>query len=186
MILAKKRIIGWIVFVVCALLIPFIAMRFTDEINWDLTDFLIMGIVLSGIGLIYELIARKSKKTTYRMAFIIGLLGAFLLFWVNGAVGIIGSENQDANLLYGTVFLVLLVGSLISRFKAKGMSITLLIASVVQIVIPITAIIIWPPSEISWSPSVSGVFLLCGFFALLFYLSSLLFKRSTDNQESLK
>ncbi len=185
MILDTKRLIGWIVFVICALLIPFIAMRFTDEINWDLTDFLIMGIVLSGIGIAYEFFAKKSKKTTYRIAFIIGLLGAFLLFWVNGAVGIIGSENQDANLLYGAVFLVGLIGALISRFKAKGMSTTLLVASVVQMMVPITAIIIWPPSEISWSPSVPGVFLLSGFFAFLFYLSSMLFKRSANNHLNL-
>lgn len=185
MILAKKRLIGWIVFVVCVLLIPFISMRFTDAINWTLTDFLLMGIVLSGMGIAYELIARKSKKITYRMAFIIGLAGAFLLFWVNGAVGIIGSENQDANLLYGAVFVVGLVGSIISRFKAKGMSTTLLVASVVQMIVPIATLIIWPPSEISWAPSVFVVFLLSGFFAFLFYLSSMLFKRSSNNHVNL-
>ena len=185
MILAKKRLIGWIVFVVCALLIPFIAMQFTDEIKWDLTDFLLMGIVLCGIGFAYELIALKSKKTTYRMAFIIGLLGAFLLFWVNGAVGLIGSENQDANLLYGAVFIVGLFGSLISRFKANGMSITLLVVAIVQMMVPITALFIWPPSEISWAPSVIGVFLLSGFFAFLFYVSSLLFKNAANNQLNL-
>ncbi|WP_297760303.1 hypothetical protein [uncultured Muriicola sp.] len=185
MILSKKRLFGWLVFVVCALLVPFVAMQFTDEVNWDLTDFILMGIVLLGIGITYELIAGKSKKTTYRMAFIIGLLGAFLLFWVNGAVGLIGSENQDANLLYGVVFVVGLVGALISRFKAKGMSITLLVASIVQMMVPITALIIWPPSEISWAPSVIGVFLLSGFFALLFYLSSMLFKRSSIHEMNL-
>ena len=173
---------GWIAFVICALLIPLVSMQLTDEINWDFTDFTIMGIVLGGIGISYELIARKSKKTTYRMAFIIGLLGAFLLFWVNGAVGLIGNENQDANLLYGAVFVVGLVGSLISRFKAKGMHITLLIDAVVQMTVPITALIIWPPSEISWAPGVIGVFLLSGFFAFLFYISSMLFKQSSDHE----
>ena len=29
----------------------------------------------------------------------VGLAGAFLLFWVNGAVGIIGNEGQPANLM---------------------------------------------------------------------------------------
>ncbi|MBT8237575.1 MAG: hypothetical protein KJN65_02930 [Croceitalea sp.] len=182
MFLSKKRLTGWIAFVVCALLIPFIAMRFTNEVNWDFTDFFIMGMVLMGVALSYELIARKSKKTTYRMAFFIGLLGAFLLFWVNGAVGLIGSENQDANLLYAAVFIVGLVGSLIARFKARGMSTTLFIAACVQMLVPITALLIWPPSEISWAPSVFGVFLLSGFFAFLFYISGMLFKRTADNE----
>lgn len=179
--LAKKRIIGWLIFVICSLSIPLIAMQFTDEINWSFTDFLIMGVVLTGLALVYEFGVRKSKKTTYRTAFAIGLVGTFLLFWVNGAVGIIGSENQDANLLYGMVFLVVLAGALISRLKAKGMSITLLIASIVQILVPTIAIMIWPPTKISWSPSVVGVFLLSGFFAFLFLLSSILFKRSSNS-----
>ena len=185
MILDRKRLIGWILFVVCILLIPFVAMRFTDKINWEFTDFLIMGIALSAMGFAYELIVRKSKKTVYRIAFITGLLGAFLLFWVNGAVGIIGSENQDANLLYGAVFVVGLVGSFVSRFKAKGMSITLVVTSIVQMLVPTIAIIIWPPSKTSWSPSVVGVFLLSGFFAFLFYLSSMLFKHSAGSEMKL-
>ena len=47
---------------------------------------------------------------TYRRAFFVGFLGVFLLFWVNGAVGIIGSEDNPANLLYGGVVLTGFVG----------------------------------------------------------------------------
>ena len=180
MLLVRKRLGGWVLFVLCALLAPFISMQFTNEINWDLTDFLVMGSLLSAIGIGYEFIVRKSKETTYRMAYAVGVVGAFLLFWVNGAVGIIGSENQEANLLYGAVWIVGFVGTLIARFKAKGMATTLLIAAVVQMLVPTVALIIWPPSQISWSPSVLGVFLLSSFFAFLFLLSSMLFKRSAD------
>jgi hypothetical protein len=45
------------------LLVPAVAMLFTDEVNWDLFDFVVMGAVLFGVGLAYELIARKSRKT---------------------------------------------------------------------------------------------------------------------------
>ncbi|NND07044.1 MAG: hypothetical protein HKN87_11755 [Saprospiraceae bacterium] len=185
MIVSKKRLIGWILFVFCILLIPYVSMIFTDQINWKLSDFLVMGIALAGIGIFYELIVRQTKEVTYRTAFMIGLLGAFLLFWVNSAVGIIGSENQDANLLYSAVFVVGLVGALASRFEAKGMSITLMVASIVQMTVPMMALIIWPPSRISWTPSVIGVFLLSGFFALLFYLSSMLFRRAANNEMNL-
>ena len=178
MLIEKKRLIRWAVFVACALMIPLIAMKFTDKINWGLFDFVIMGAVLLGIGIAYELIARKFKKTIYRVAFGLGLLGAFLLFWVNAAVGLIGNEGQDANLLYGAVFVIGLVGALMSRFKPKGMSITLYSAASVQMLVPAIALIIWPPPEISWAPSVVGVFLLSGFFALLFFVSGMLFKRA--------
>jgi hypothetical protein len=177
----NKRLIRWAVFVACVLMIPLIAMQFTHEVNWDLSDFVIMGIVLFGAGIFYEVFAQKSKNTVYRAAFGTGLLGAFLLFWVNSAVGIIGNEGQDANLLYGLVFVVGAIGAPISRFKPKGMSITLYVAAAVQMLVPIIALIIWPPSTISWSPGVLGVFLLSGFFAYLFFLSGMLFRKSASN-----
>lgn len=178
----KKRLLGWAVFVIIALLIPLVAMNFTDEINWKLADFIIMAIALSGIGILYEIIAQKSKNKIYRLAFGIGLLAAFLLMWVSGAVGIIGSENQDANLLYAAVFFIGLVGALISRFRPMGMSITLYMAALAQLLVPAVAIFIWPPSAISWSPGVVQVFLLSAFFGFLFLISGLLFKRAASNE----
>ena len=183
MILSKKRLIWWFIFVLFILLIPLIAMRFTNEVNWKLSDFIIMGALLFGIAISYELIAQNSNKKTYRIAFGLGLLGAFLLFWVNAAVGIIANESQDANLLYGAVFAVGLVGAFISRFKAKGMSITLYVAALAQMLVPTIALIIWPPSTNSWTPSVIGVFLLSGFFALLFFVSGMLFRRAASNHQ---
>jgi len=177
-----KRLLVWTGIVALILLIPLIAMQFTNEVNWDFTDFAIMGAVLLGLGFAYELIANRSSNTVYRTAFGVGLLGAFLLFWVNGAVGIIGNEGQPANLLYGAVFVVGLVGALVARFKARGMATTLFVAAVVQILVPVTAFFIWPPPETSWSPSIFGVFLLSSFFALLFLISGLLFNK-VGNQD---
>lgn len=170
-------IFGIVILILC---IPLIAMQFSDEVHWELLDFVIMGTILLSIGLAYELIARKSEKIVYRIAFGVGLLGAFLLFWVNGAVGIIGSENQPANLLYGLVFIVGLVGSLIARFKPNGMSNTLFAAAITQMLVPVIALLIWPPPTTSWSPSVFGVFFLSSFFAMLFIVSAFLFKRASQ------
>jgi hypothetical protein len=61
------------------------------------------------------------------------------------------------------------------------MSNTLYVAAVVQMLVPTIALIIWPPSTISWSPGVIGVFLLSGFFAYLFFLSGMLFRKSDSN-----
>ena len=174
-----KRISLWAIAIGLLLLIPLLAMKFTEEVNWDVFDFLIMGTVLMGIGLTYELVARRSQKTAYRAAFGMGLLGAFLLFWVNGAVGIIGSENQPANLLYLAVFAFGLIGSVIVRFKARGMARTLFVVTGVQLLIPVVALIIWPPPATSWAPSILGVFLLSAFFALLFATSALLFRQAS-------
>lgn len=176
----SKRLSIWAGIVALLLLIPLIAMQFTSEVKWDFTDFAIMGTILFGLGFAYELIASRSANTAYRTAFGVGLLGAFLLFWVNAAVGIIGNEGQPANLLYGAVFLVGLIGALVSRFKARGMSITLFIAAIVQMLVPVAAYFIWPPTTTSWSPSVFGVFLISGIFALLFLVSGVLFNKASD------
>ena len=180
--IVKKRLIIWAVVIVLILMIPFIVMQFTDQINWDLLDFVIMGTALIGIGIAYEFVALKSAKTVYRVALGISIGGAFFLFWVNGAVGIIGNEGQDANMLYGAVFIVGFIGSLISKFKPKGMSRTLYAAALVQMLVPVIALIIWPPPNTSWAPSILGVFLLSAFFAYLFVVSAILFKRADSNE----
>lgn len=178
MVLDKKRLIGWGVFVVCVLLIPWVGMRFSDEINWTLSDFTILGFVLGAIGLFYEGVVRRSKRIPYRLGWIMAILGAFLLLWVNGAVGLIGNEDQEANVLYGAVLIIILIGATLSRFTSMGMSMTMFLAAGIQMIVPIVALMIWPPSEISWAPSVFGVFLISAFFAFLFFLSGLLFNRS--------
>ena len=179
----KKRLIRWAVFIIAVLLIPLIAMQFTNEVNWGVMDFVIMGGVLSLLGLTYEVIAQRADKTVYRVAFGIGLLGAFLLFWVNGAVGIIGNEGQDANLLYAAVFAVGLIGALISRFRPKGMSVTLYIAALVTMLVPTIALFIWPPSDISWSPGVVQVFLMSAFFSGIFAISGMLFDQAAKGKD---
>jgi len=173
-----KRLGVWVIIIVLLLMIPLVAMQFTEEVNWDLFDFVLMGAVLFGVGLTYELVARRSEKTVYRIAFGVGLAGAFFLFWVNGAVGIIGNEGQSANLMYGAVFIVGFIGSIISRFKPHGMARTLFATAFVQVLVPVIALLIWPPPTISWAPSVFGVFVLSGFFAMLFVVSALLFRRA--------
>ena len=77
--------------VVIILLIPLIAMQFTDEVNWDLADFVVAGVLLLGTGLMGELVIRKVKNTNYRIIIWVVLLLAFLLIWAELAVGIFGT-----------------------------------------------------------------------------------------------
>ena len=177
-----KRLTVWAVVIALILMIPLVAMQFTNEVNWDLFDFVVMGALLFGVGLAYELVARRSEKTVYRVAFSVGLVTAFLLFWVNSAVGIIGNEGQPANLLYGAVFAVGFIGSLMARFKPRGMARTLSAAALAQMSVPVIALISWPPPATSWAPSVFGVFVLSAFFAMLFVGSALLFRHAAREQ----
>ncbi len=181
-VIPNKNIIRIVLVTAFILMLPLVAMQFTDEVVWDLFDFIVMGGVLLGAGLAYELVARRSEKTVYRVAFGVGLAGAFLLFWVNAAVGIIGNEGQPANLMYGAVFAVGFIGSLMARFKPRGMARTLFAAALTQVLVPVIALLVWPPPATSWAPGVFGVFVLSAFFALLFLGSAWLFRKAAREQ----
>lgn len=87
----NKRLIGIMLTVALLLLIPFIAMQFTDEVNWTLSDFVVAGVLLLGTGLLYELVMRKVKKIEYQITICIALLAALLLIWLELAVGVFGT-----------------------------------------------------------------------------------------------
>ncbi len=86
---------------------------------------------------------------------------------------------QPANLLYGAVFAVGFIGSLMARFESRGMARTLFAAALGQMLVPVIALIIWPPPATSWAPSVFGVFVVSAFFAMLFVVSALLFRSAS-------
>lgn len=117
------------------LLLPLVAMQFTAEVDWDLADFVVFGVMLLLACGAYEFAARLTSNQTYRLATGLALLGGFLLAWVIGAVGVLGADGENADLMYAGVFATGLVGAVISRFKPSGMSRTLFAMAVVQALI---------------------------------------------------
>jgi hypothetical protein len=71
------------------LLLPLIAMQFTKEVNWTLSDFAIAGVLLFGTGLLCELAIRKIKNTQYRIAVVLAILVVLLFVWAELAIGIL-------------------------------------------------------------------------------------------------
>ncbi len=91
MILQNKRLFGIVLSVALLLLVPFVAMQFTNEVKWTLSDFVVAGILLLGTGLLCELVIRNVHKIGYRIAICAALLLALLLVWAELAVGIFGT-----------------------------------------------------------------------------------------------
>jgi hypothetical protein len=86
MIMKNKRLMGIVLAVALLLLIPLIA-RFP----WSRLDFVTAGVLLLGTGLLCELVMRKVNKIEYRIAICAAILIAFLLIWIELAVGIFGT-----------------------------------------------------------------------------------------------
>jgi len=107
------------------LALPALAMRFTPEVVWTASDFIIMGIMLGSACLACELAARASGNGAYRVAAIVAVGTAFLTVWVNLAVGMVGSEDNSYNLLFGGVLALALAGGIAARFRAAGLSLAM-------------------------------------------------------------
>lgn len=155
------------------LLIPLIAMQFSHEVVWTPFDFICAGTLIFITGLAYILITRKSGKAAYRCAVGFALLSGLFLLWANGAVGIIGSENNEINLMYFGVIAVGIVGAFLARFQPKGMMITLLSMAFAQAIIAVVAIIVGM-AEVPGS-SLMEIITVNGFFIMLFAISAGLF-----------
>jgi hypothetical protein len=91
MVYQNKRLTLILLTTTLLLLVPLVAMQFTEEVNWNLMDFLVAGILLFGTGLLCELALRKIRDIKYRVAICLALLVFLALLWAELAVGIFGS-----------------------------------------------------------------------------------------------
>jgi len=79
--LKNVRLIGILAFGGALLSIPYIAMKFTGEVNWTALDFIVMGVLLLCTGLACEFALRAFKVTWARVAAVTGILFGFVMVW---------------------------------------------------------------------------------------------------------
>ena len=104
------------------LLVPFIAMRVTTEVNWTLGDFIFAALMLSSLCGLVQLAVRRSSKASYRWAMALAALGGFAVIWVNLAVGIVASEDNDYNSVFFLIILATVAASVVARIQAGAMA----------------------------------------------------------------
>lgn len=155
-----------------ALLLPWLATHWTEEARWDLADFVLFGGMLLGACGTYELAARVTSNWAYRAAAAVALATAFILTWMNLAVGIIGSEDNPANMMYVGVLAVGAIGALLARFRARGMAHALIAAAVAQALVAVIALL----------AGFGYTFILTGFFVALWLTSAQLFSKAARQQ----
>lgn len=84
----QNNIFVWIgVATVLILLVPLIAMSFTNQVNWGAGDFMLMGSLIFGAGCAFVVTARKAPHKYWP---VLAILFAILLFyiWAELAVGV--------------------------------------------------------------------------------------------------
>jgi hypothetical protein len=173
------RIAPWVI-AATMLLLPLVAMRFTDEVAWDGADFAVLGAMLLGACGAHELAARRTGDVAYRAAVGVAVAAAFVLVWLNLAVGIIGSEDNPANLMHGGVLAVGTLSALIVRFRPRGMARVLTATALAQASVGVIALVAGWGSTGASRPA--AIVLLTGFFAALWLASAWLFRKAAREQ----
>jgi hypothetical protein len=145
-------------------------------------DFATFGAMLVGAGGTYELAARMTGNNAYRAAVGVALAAAFILVWMNLAVGIVGTEDNPANLMYGGVLAVGIIGAVIARFQSHGMARAMSATALAQALVAVIALTAGLGSTgPSWP---GGILILTGFFAALWLISAWLFRKAARKQTS--
>ena len=73
------------------LLIPFVGMQYSKEVNWSLNDFIIMGVILLFFGISINKIIYHVGGFNRRVILISTLIILFFLLWAELAVGLFNS-----------------------------------------------------------------------------------------------
>lgn len=122
------------------LLLPAVAMQFTNEVAWGPGDFVVFGVMLAAACGTFELAARLTGSPSYRAGVGVAVAAGFLLVWINLAVGIIGDEGHPANLLFGGVLAVAVVGAAVARFRPRGMARAMAATALAQGLVAVIAV----------------------------------------------
>jgi hypothetical protein len=128
------RILGWGGAIVL-ILTPLVAMQFTNEVNWDETDFIVATVIFAIVGGLIELAIRLSSNWYFRIGAMFAVLAGFMVIWANLAVGMIGNEDNPVNLWFGAVLFIAIVGSIASRFRDRILPWAMFGAGAVQVAI---------------------------------------------------
>jgi len=116
------------------------------------------------------------KTTTYYLLGVGAAIGTVLfLILAIGALGIIGEGGRDDR-MYLAVPVVLVLGAIVARLRAPGMSLALIATAVTQVLVTVVALVAGVPEE----ASTIDILAINAMYAALFCVSAWLFRRAAE------
>ena len=70
------------------LMFPLIGTILSDQVDWGILDFLIMGAILLFVGIAISIVSQKIKNPKKRLFYNFVIILVFFLIWAELAVGI--------------------------------------------------------------------------------------------------
>lgn len=151
------------------MVVPILFVRGVDGAAWDVPgDLMFLAVLLAGLGAAFEIATRVPARRAYGAAVGYAIAAGVLGVWINLAVGILGNEDNPANLLFGIPPLVAAVGACATRLRAAGMARTMVAAAAAQGLAFLVAMVV----GLGFTGPISTFF--CG----LWLISAWLFRRS--------
>ena len=169
-----SKTVMYMVIAAATLLVPFVAMRFTEEVEWGIGDFALAWILIFGALLTFNLISGKTKGT-YKAAVGVAVTTALFLIWMNLGVGLIGSEDNPINLAFGGVLFLGVIGAFVSRLESTGMAKTLAVMAVAHALIAVYAMVTGLGEPVN---GVREILTINGVFVALWIGSAWLFQKA--------
>jgi hypothetical protein len=132
--------------------------------------------VLAAAGGVVELGARVSGHFAHRLGMFVAVVTGVLMVWINLAVGIFGSEDHPANMLFFGVVAAALAGGWTARFQPAGMARAFQATTAIQLWVGLLIATAGPAG--GPMPDRVRPLVLIGAFALLWLFAALLFGKA--------
>lgn len=161
------------------LLLPALAMWFTDEMAWGPLDFALAGALIAGAGSVIEWLVRRPGGIAYRAAVMVALVAALMFVWSNLALGMVGEPGRPANAMYLLVPAVAIGGTVLARLRPGHMARALLATALSQACV--TAIVLLAGAHQAAGTSPAELAMVNGFFVGLLVVAGLLFRRAAPD-----
>jgi len=138
-----------------------------------MADFVVAGGLLAVLGSGASWVLRPGRLWSRRLADFGMIGGNVLLIWINGAVGIIGAAEQDANILYLMLPVIAFAGVVASRWRGQAKPVASLVSAATMVLIGGIAVALgWGEGSASWPVDVlviTAVFVTGFLFAAWLY-----------------
>ena len=82
-LISRKDFIAVILCTFLILLLPFFAMQFSQEVNWQISDFVLAGLILCFFGYTYKVLTKTSVTSLKKVVCGMLVLGALAIFWIS-------------------------------------------------------------------------------------------------------
>ena len=111
------------------IVLPLLLLDLISEPN----ELIFAGVLVAAVGIPYEIATRVPGRLTYWAGAGLALATALSLVLMNGAVGIIGSEDNPHNRIFIAGIAVAAAGAVTARFQAKGLALAMFAAALTHV-----------------------------------------------------